>query len=123
MFQWSNGGFVNGRKLDELESEGRRPEAEGKVRRNFFSYFQKNKDRIPFGEKAEALYTWLTEGKLSTRDKAIVIGTLLYFINPLDLVPDLTPFLGFTDDLGIVYFVYNYLQNRALEEVPGPKDD
>jgi uncharacterized membrane protein YkvA (DUF1232 family) len=34
--------------------------------------------------------------------KRIITGTLAYFIAPLDAIPDLTPFLGFTDDLGIL---------------------
>ena len=34
--------------------------------------------------------------------KRIIIGTIAYFIMPIDAIPDLTPFLGFTDDLGIL---------------------
>lgn len=34
--------------------------------------------------------------------KRIILGALAYFISPIDLLPDLTPFLGFTDDLGIL---------------------
>ncbi len=36
--------------------------------------------------------------------KRIITGILAYFIAPLDAIPDLTPFLGFTDDLGILGF-------------------
>lgn len=34
--------------------------------------------------------------------KRTILGALAYFISPIDLIPDLTPFLGFTDDLGIL---------------------
>ena len=34
--------------------------------------------------------------------KRIILGSLAYFISPIDMIPDLTPFLGFTDDLGIL---------------------
>ncbi|MGB0985072.1 MAG: YkvA family protein [Saprospiraceae bacterium] len=34
--------------------------------------------------------------------KRIITGTIAYFIMPIDAIPDLTPFLGFTDDLGIL---------------------
>lgn len=34
--------------------------------------------------------------------KRIILGSLAYFISPIDLIPDLTPFLGFTDDLGVL---------------------
>lgn len=36
--------------------------------------------------------------------KRIVIGALGYFISPIDLVPDLTPIIGYTDDLGVLAF-------------------
>lgn len=111
-------------KIDNLRASGSGPHADRKVRRSFLSYFKKNKEKISFGDKVESLYNWLTNGSLKLQDKAIVVGALLYFINPLDAIPDLTPFIGFGDDLGIVYLVYNYLQNRALEETGGgPSDD
>lgn len=91
------------------------------VRKNFFDYFKRNKSKISFGKKIETLFEWLTSGKLSKQDKAIVIGALLYFLNPFDVIPDITPFIGFTDDFGIIYFAYNYLQNRSLEK-PKSKD-
>jgi len=36
--------------------------------------------------------------------KRVITGVLAYFIAPIDAIPDLTPFLGFTDDLGILGF-------------------
>jgi uncharacterized membrane protein YkvA (DUF1232 family) len=34
--------------------------------------------------------------------KRIVIGTLGYLLAPIDAIPDLSPFIGFTDDIGIL---------------------
>ena len=36
-----------------------------------------------------------------------VIATLLYFVNPIDLIPDLLPIIGFTDDAAILLYVLN----------------
>ncbi len=36
--------------------------------------------------------------------KNVIIGALAYFVSPIDGIPDLTPFLGFTDDMGILSF-------------------
>lgn len=36
--------------------------------------------------------------------KNIVIGVLGYLLAPLDFMPDLTPIVGYTDDLGILAF-------------------
>jgi uncharacterized membrane protein YkvA (DUF1232 family) len=34
--------------------------------------------------------------------KTAVYGALGYFISPLDAIPDVTPFVGFSDDLGVL---------------------
>ena len=34
----------------------------------------------------------------------IILGTLGYFIAPIDALPDLTPILGYTDDVGVLGF-------------------
>ncbi len=34
----------------------------------------------------------------------IIIGSLAYFLAPIDSIPDLTPLLGYTDDFGILSF-------------------
>lgn len=36
--------------------------------------------------------------------KNIILGALTYFISPFDFLPDLTPVLGYTDDLGVLSF-------------------
>ncbi|MBP9197933.1 MAG: DUF1232 domain-containing protein [Saprospiraceae bacterium] len=36
--------------------------------------------------------------------RRIIMGALAYLLSPLDSIPDLTPFIGFTDDLGIISF-------------------
>lgn len=36
--------------------------------------------------------------------KRIIIGVLGYFIMPFDALPDLTPIIGYTDDLGVLSF-------------------
>lgn len=36
--------------------------------------------------------------------KRIVLGTLGYLVTPIDAIPDLSPFIGFTDDIGVLSF-------------------
>jgi len=36
--------------------------------------------------------------------KRIILGSLGYLISPLDAVPDLSPLIGYTDDLGVLSF-------------------
>jgi uncharacterized membrane protein YkvA (DUF1232 family) len=46
------------------------------------------------------LYYTLQKPDVPPKVKAIIIGALGYFIFPIDLIPDLSPGVGFTDDLG-----------------------
>lgn len=34
----------------------------------------------------------------------IIMASIAYFLSPFDSIPDLTPFLGFTDDLSVMMF-------------------
>lgn len=67
--------------------------------------FQKLKtqrfDQI-FHEFCSRLYEVAKSPSTTTKVKAIAIGALLYFINPIDLIPDHTPVIGFVDDLAVL---------------------
>jgi len=34
--------------------------------------------------------------------KSVILGALGYFIAPIDIIPDVTPAVGFVDDLGVL---------------------
>ena len=34
--------------------------------------------------------------------RSVVLGVIGYLLAPIDLIPDLTPFLGYTDDMGVL---------------------
>ena len=40
----------------------------------------------------------------------ILLAAIIYFLNPLDLIPDLLPVVGFTDDFAVLVWVYNSIQ-------------
>lgn len=45
------------------------------------------------------LYYVATDSNVSTADKAKIYGALEYFILPIVLIPDITPGIGYTDDM------------------------
>ena len=47
--------------------------------------------------------------------KAIVsiLAAIIYFINPFDLIPDMIPLLGLTDDASILFWVYNTVKDEV----------
>ncbi len=48
------------------------------------------------------LYYTLQRKDLPGKTRAIILGALGYFILPVDVIPDIVPVLGFTDDIGIL---------------------
>ena len=48
------------------------------------------------------LYYTLQSDKVSTANKAMIIGALGYMISPLDVIPDAIPIAGLTDDLAVL---------------------
>jgi uncharacterized membrane protein YkvA (DUF1232 family) len=51
-------------------------------------------------EKALMLYYAAQRPETPLWAKTVIYSALAYFILPTDAIPDLTPFAGFTDDLG-----------------------
>jgi len=47
--------------------------------------------------------------------KRVIIGALGYVLTPIDAVPDLTPLIGYTDDIGVLSFglvaIASYINN------------
>lgn len=42
----------------------------------------------------------------------LIAAAVIYFVNPIDLIPDWIPGLGFTDDLGILLTVYKSVEHE-----------
>lgn len=46
------------------------------------------------------------------RTMLLVVAALLYFVNPLDLMPDIVPITGFADDFAILLWVYGSIRQE-----------
>lgn len=108
---------------ERIRAQGESVGAEEKVQKKFLDYFKKNESKISFGAQIEKIYDLLSSKSLNKQDKALVIGALIYFINPFDIMPDITPFVGFLDDMSVIALVYRYLSNRSLEVGDVSKDE
>ncbi|MCY7331354.1 MAG: DUF1232 domain-containing protein [Pseudanabaena sp. CAN_BIN31] len=51
-------------------------------------------------EKALILYYSLIDFDTPIWAKTVIVSALGYFISPIDAIPDLTPVVGYVDDLG-----------------------
>ena len=59
----------------------------------------------------------LRDERISRADKAILAGTILYVISPLDIIPDFIPFIGQVDDAYLIAISLLRLLNRAERDV------
>lgn len=52
--------------------------------------------------------------------KSIIIGVIGYLISPIDSIPDLTPIIGYTDDLGLLSYalvmIAGYVNNDVRDK-------
>jgi uncharacterized membrane protein YkvA (DUF1232 family) len=53
-------------------------------------------------ERALCLYYAAQKTDTPLWAQTVIYGALTYFISPIDAVPDITPVLGYSDDLGVL---------------------
>ena len=59
------------------------------------------------------LYYALDSPTISIADKAIIYGALGYFICPIDIVPDILPFIGLTDDIAVLAWAFSRVKSNV----------
>lgn len=78
-------------------------------------------------EKALLLYYAAQEEKAPAWAKATIAGALGYFIVPLDAIADLTPAVGYADDLGVLALaiaaVATYVNDDVRKKTAGKMRD
>jgi uncharacterized membrane protein YkvA (DUF1232 family) len=70
---------------------------------------KKTRNKISFIEDIIALYNYLKDDAVKWYRKLIVVSALLYFISPIDTIPDLAPLVGYLDDLGVIAATIKYI--------------
>jgi uncharacterized membrane protein YkvA (DUF1232 family) len=65
------------------------------------------------------IFSRLASAYASGRYKAVpwksvmtVLAAIIYFLNPIDLIPDFIPGVGLTDDFSVLLWVFNSLSNE-----------
>ena len=53
-------------------------------------------------ETALRLYYALVDDDTPNWARAVIIGALIYFVSPVDAIPDVIPVVGFSDDLAVM---------------------
>lgn len=70
----------------------------------------KNKKSIrSFLKHIIALKNYMMDRKVKWYRKSVVVAALLYFLSPLDSIPDAMPFIGFLDDMGVILWTVKFM--------------
>ena len=52
---------------------------------------------------------------ISFKDKAIIYGALGYFITPIDIVPDILPLIGLSDDIAVLAWAFSRVKRNVTD--------
>lgn len=63
------------------------------------------------------LFYAMNDKSVSVKTKIIIIAALGYFILPTDGIFDLTPLIGYSDDLGVLLFALSQISSSITPEV------
>ena len=73
---------------------------------------------ISFDISSFSLISYLAKSPdLPATEKIKVLGVLGYLILPTDVIPDITPIVGFSDDLAAIVFLLKNLSKYTTSEI------
>ena len=110
-----------GDKEKRVKEQSSKVEVEKKIEfvdDNLWTKLEKTGKRISFAKDILALYRYMKDPLVKWYRKAIVVAGLIYFIVPIDAIPDLTPFFGYLDDLGVITALLKYLGHELMDYYP-----
>ncbi len=73
-----------------------------RLRRDFRLKFRRLAAKLPFAEDLLAAYYCAFDRETPRHVQAALAAAIAYFVVPLDIVPDMLPLLGFTDDAAVL---------------------
>lgn len=102
----------------EAMSQDEFEEAREKIERDFLRKFVRSASRLNRDVAIKLLtgYFALRDPAVPLSAKAGFAAVLIYFLNPFDIVPDLTPVIGYLDDAGVLAGAWMYLAGHVTDE-------
>lgn len=75
---------------------------EDRVRTGLWATVRRAARAVPFMEDVVAAWYCAIDPTTPRAVKATLLAALAYFVAPVDVIPDLLPLIGFTDDVGVL---------------------
>lgn len=84
------------------------------VEENLWTKLERVGKKISFAKDIIALFNYMRDPLVSWHRKAIVVMGLIYFISPIDTIPDIAPLIGYLDDLGVITALLKFLGSELI---------
>jgi uncharacterized membrane protein YkvA (DUF1232 family) len=75
---------------------------EAELRRSFWRKLKGLAARLPFAENLLAAHYCAFDRQTPLHVKAALVGALAYFVLPADVIPDVLPIIGYSDDAAVL---------------------
>jgi uncharacterized membrane protein YkvA (DUF1232 family) len=99
----------------DYETHDKYNEGKEYIEENFWSKIERVGSKLSFAKDIKALYNYFIDPSISWYRKSIVVGALVYFIFPIDTIPDLAPLIGYLDDLGVITATIKFLGSELTQ--------
>ena len=89
---------------------------EARVRHGFWPKVRRVAAKLPFAEDLLAAYYCAFDRQTPLQVKAALLGALAYFVLPADVMPDILPLLGYTDDALVLVTALRMVSGHIRDE-------
>ena len=84
------------------------------VEERLWTKVEREGSKIRFAKDVKALFRYMRDKSIPWYRKSIVVAALIYFITPIDAVPDFIPIFGYLDDLGVIVAAVKFLGREIV---------
>jgi len=100
-------------KLTEYQQYSQTEEGKRTIQDEFEHKVEKVSGIGPFLTRLQDMYFRFTTGRGTPREMLLIGGALLYFIAPVDVIPDYIFPIGYIDDAAAIQLVFNQLSPKS----------
>jgi uncharacterized membrane protein YkvA (DUF1232 family) len=109
-------GFNLTELMDSVEETGRNYQDDGTLEGQLSDKLKGERFDKLMVQYVKKLFKAAVSKDTPLKTRAICVGALLYFINPIDLIPDHIPVVGYLDDFVVLSVAVNAVSNAVKEE-------
>jgi uncharacterized membrane protein YkvA (DUF1232 family) len=89
---------------------------EGSLRRKFWRKLKREAASIPFLEDLLTAHYCAFDRHTPLYVKAVLVGAMVYFVVPDDLIPDYIPVIGYADDAAVLAAAFKVVSSHIKPE-------